>query len=803
MYIYYLNCCKNSFFILLFHILKVMAMAEQQWSTQYPGVWNNTRSEHAVSNPIMVQGSGGMSVANSVLSPRENSLCTQMIANVLGSSPGSLNASDAKFANAVKLDDGKLVEKSDDKSSKSGNETVDSLASGPFLPLPYQQPNEILPLGTTPEFQYPYMLQGQPSSIVYSNTAAGGALQGAAGFGTTPTGYGYGSWTAVYNSTPAPAALPPNSDPTLTPNGNITGAPQATTPSSAVYSSSPPTAFPFPVGYPQPSMNHLTSGLSSLTIAPPGGNASTRRDSFSSNGHQVGTPTYGMQPAAHQYLFMNFPQTPPTGSLGSSPNFFGNAFPPAYNGSSMFATSSANLMQAPSGTQPRSSIYNPPQQAAQTAQPSHHPITQLPFSTNLNNLNLHTSRRAITTNINPSRPNPSAIDFHLINDCIWIFLGGHIGVDADRQNRSHLLDDFRNNRNPHLQLSDLGSHVVEFAQDQHGSRFIQQKLERATVKEKQAVFDEVSAHAQSLMTDVFGNYVIQKFFEYGTPEQKNQLTNAIKGNVMNLALQMYGCRVIQKALESIEPDQQMEILKEMEGQVLKCVKDQNGNHVVQKVIERVDPARLQFIIDAFVQPGDNLTVCNLSTHPYGCRVIQRVLEHCTEEQKRPVLDQLHMHIKTLVVDQYGNYVIQHVIEHGSMEDRDRIVNQIKGDVLRFAQHKFASNVIEKCLTCGAPHHKNSLITEVCGNPNDTMSTPLLMMMKDQFANYVVQKMLDVADSAHRKKMMLAIKPHIPALRKYNYGKHIITKLEKYFQKQNGGLPITQPDYSVIPSVQMM
>lgn len=57
-------------------------------------------------------------------------------------------------------------------------------------------------------------------------------------------------------------------------------------------------------------------------------------------------------------------------------------------------------------------------------------------------------------------------------------------------------------------------------------------------------------------------------------------------------------------------------------------------------------------------------------------------------------------------------------------------------------------------------------------------TPLLEMMKDPFANYVVQKMLDVADSAHRKKMMLAIKPHIPQLRKYNYGKHIISKFLK-------------------------
>jgi pumilio RNA-binding family len=105
--------------------------------------------------------------------------------------------------------------------------------------------------------------------------------------------------------------------------------------------------------------------------------------------------------------------------------------------------------------------------------------------------------------------------------------------------------------------------------------------------------------------------------------------------------------------------------------------------------------------------------------------------------------------------------------------------------MAYAQHKFSSNVIEKCLTCGNNSHKTMLITEVCG---DGTVTPLLDMMKDQFANYVVQKMLDVADSSNRKKIMLAIKPHIPMLRKYSYGKHIIAKLEKYFQKQNGSSP---------------
>ena len=85
----------------------------------------------------------------------------------------------------------------------------------------------------------------------------------------------------------------------------------------------------------------------------------------------------------------------------------------------------------------------------------------------------------------------------------------------------------RNNRFPNIQLSDLANHVVEFSQDQHGSRFIQQKLERATPAEKEMIFNEILASAHSLMTDVFGNYVIQKFFEHGTPEQKTALVHKV------------------------------------------------------------------------------------------------------------------------------------------------------------------------------------------------------------------------------------------------------------------------------------
>lgn len=72
---------------------------------------------------------------------------------------------------------------------------------------------------------------------------------------------------------------------------------------------------------------------------------------------------------------------------------------------------------------------------------------------------------------------------------------------------------------------------------------------------------------------------------------------------------------------------------------------------------------------------------------------------------------------------------------------------------------------------------NSLVTH-------SHHSALYAMMKDQFANYVVQKMIDVAEQPQRKVLMHKIRPHIATLRKYTYGKHILAKLEKFFMKNS-------------------
>lgn len=99
--------------------------------------------------------------------------------------------------------------------------------------------------------------------------------------------------------------------------------------------------------------------------------------------------------------------------------------------------------------------------------------------------------------------------------------------------------------------------------------------------------------------------------------------------MLSLALQMYGCRVMQKALEVLEVDTQCSLISELDGNIMRCVRDQNGNHVVQKIIECVPTERIAGLIDNFLT-----CVVPLSTHPFGCRVIQRVLEHCQDAARK-------------------------------------------------------------------------------------------------------------------------------------------------------------------------
>ena len=167
-----------------------------------------------------------------------------------------------------------------------------------------------------------------------------------------------------------------------------------------------------------------------------------------------------------------------------------------------------------------------------------------------------------------------------------------------------------------------------------------------------------------------------------------------------------------------------------------CVRDQNGNHVVQKAIERIPAEHIQFIVNAF--QGE---VCKNATHPYGCRVIQRMLEHCEEPTRLAILQELHSCASTLISDQYGNYVTQHLIQHGRPEDRRKIINLVISNLVKFSKHKFASNVVEKSIEFGALEERLQIVQKLTMT-NERGESPVQTLIRDQYGNYVVRKYYD-------------------------------------------------------------
>ncbi|CAG9972257.1 unnamed protein product [Clonostachys byssicola] len=348
-----------------------------------------------------------------------------------------------------------------------------------------------------------------------------------------------------------------------------------------------------------------------------------------------------------------------------------------------------------------------------------------------------------------------------------------VNHDPVRGMRSAVLEEFRSNSktSKKYELKDLYNYVVEFSGDQHGSRFIQQKLETANSDEKDQVFREIEPNAIQLMKDVFGNYVVQKFFEHGNQVQKRILAEKMRGKMVDLSVQVYACRVVQKALEHVLVEQQAELTRELAADVYKVITDQNGNHVIQKVIELVPRQYLDFIMNAL-----RGQVTTLSTHQYGCRVVQRMMEYGTEADKAAIVRELHPSAHILLTDQFGNYVAQHVIRKGKPEDREKMIRLVMGQLIELCKHKFASNVVETCIEAGSP----ALVTEIRERfvtPGEDGTSPLPQLMRDNYGNYVIQKLFATLKGPELDSFADEIKP-LFYLQKKNGNSRQLTALEK-------------------------
>jgi hypothetical protein len=323
------------------------------------------------------------------------------------------------------------------------------------------------------------------------------------------------------------------------------------------------------------------------------------------------------------------------------------------------------------------------------------------------------------------------------------------------------------NRFANLPLETLGGEIYALCKDQHGCRYLQKKLEERNPEHVHMIWLETNQHVIELMTDPFGNYLCQKLLEFCNDEERTVLIENASRDLVRIALNQHGTRALQKMIEFIStPDQVQTIIGALRYQVVELIQDLNGNHVIQKCLNKLSPTDAQFIFDAV---GTHCV--DVGTHRHGCCVLQRCIDHASGDQKAWLIRQISNNAIQLVQDPFGNYVVQYILDLNEVVFTEPLVAMFQGRISQLSRQKFSSNVIEKCLRCAQDTSKDMMIEEML-NPVE-----LAALLKDSYANYVIQTALDYANPSMKARLIDAIRPQLPGIRGTPYGRRIQAKIQ--------------------------
>merc|ERR1719330_235759 len=129
------------------------------------------------------------------------------------------------------------------------------------------------------------------------------------------------------------------------------------------------------------------------------------------------------------------------------------------------------------------------------------------------------------------------------------------------------------------------------------------------------------------------------------------------------------CRVVQKILEVFGGSARDALVARLVPGTLDLYDSPHGNHVLSKIIEEVPRPALGPIVQQLEVQGCRV----VARHRFGCRVLERLVEHGTEDQMSTLVDQCVEHTEELSRHLFGNFVIQSLLEHASPHRREMIL----------------------------------------------------------------------------------------------------------------------------------
>jgi len=218
------------------------------------------------------------------------------------------------------------------------------------------------------------------------------------------------------------------------------------------------------------------------------------------------------------------------------------------------------------------------------------------------------------------------------------------------------------------------------------------------------------------------------------------------------------------------------LASEMRGHVWEALRCPNANFVLQKCIGVLRPQASQFIIDELRDKGSS----KAARHRFGCRVLQRLLEHCAAEQLQPLVEDLQHDASELSRHVYGHYVVQHLLEYGSEVEIQRLCVTLINEVPAVAQDIYGVAVIGTALNHAGAEEQARLVGIL-------LCTPGLIanIAPSRHGHLAAKQALVLADETDRQAALSELTPRLAHLKTSRYGRVFARFVEKLVQGEFG------------------
>ena len=184
----------------------------------------------------------------------------------------------------------------------------------------------------------------------------------------------------------------------------------------------------------------------------------------------------------------------------------------------------------------------------------------------------------------------------------------------------------------------------------------------------------------------------------------------------------------------------MIIISVIKDRFEQLIYDTFGCHVLEKILICFEDEYTMFIYSYIF---DNFLY--IANNNNGICIIKKILSFTNKKS-------LHDKLKAIVIENaiyliqqsYGNFVIQVIIE--SWSDYKEIISLFKDHFFKLSLEKYASNVIERCIEKDE-EILNDYIDEII------KSNAIHEVMKSNYGNYVIQKVLKLAKGENKNKLV--------------------------------------------------